>query len=77
MKRQYIDTFAEISTAIACNKSKHPLDTINNHKRVALIDAFNESTSKKEFVSKIKISTGMTYAGIKRCKACQYLLNEI
>lgn len=74
MNAQLTNTWDKVASAVNQFKSRHPLDVINQSMRDELSSAFYSSSTRKEFISKVKAQTGLTTKGIKSNKACQYLI---
>ena len=74
MNAQLTSTWNEVASSVNQFKSRHPLDVINQAMRDELSSAFYSSSTRKEFILKVKARTGLTTKGIKSNKACQYLL---
>jgi len=55
----------------------HPLETVNEHLRKALIECAAKSKTKREFIRLVSKNTGLTKAGIENNRAARYLLEQI
>ena len=55
----------------------HPLETVNEHLRKALIECAAKARNKKEFIQLVRKETGMTKTGIENNRAAKYLLDQI
>lgn len=55
----------------------HPLETVNEHLRKALIECAAKSKTKREFIQLVRKETGMTKTGIENNSAAKYLLDQI
>jgi hypothetical protein len=76
MNSTLIATYNEIALSIKELGNRHPLETVNSYMKSELDMAFMASNSKKEFVSIVKKSTGLTSSGVDKCKACQYYIGK-
>jgi hypothetical protein len=76
MNSTLIATYNEIALSIKELGNRHPLETVNSYMKSELDMAFMASNSKKEFVSIVKKSTGLTSSGVAKCKACQYYIGK-
>lgn len=59
LSNEAIQTFKGIAQSIHEHSLKTPWDRANEHMRGALIEAFNMSADKKEFIKNAKKKTGL------------------
>lgn len=55
----------------------HPLETVNEHMRKAMIECAAKAKTKREFIQLVRKETGLTKAGIENNRAAKYLMDQI